>query len=153
MSHVTTQECDIQDLDALAKAASLFGCELVKQPTYKWWGKWVNDYDKTDAAYKHGIKPEDYGKCEYALRVIGDPEAYEVGIVRRPDGNPGWVPVWDFYGDKGRRLQAAIGDKGITLRQEYAMQVGMKRMAREGWRVERRINPATNRPQMRAWGK
>lgn len=57
----------------------------------------------------------------------------------------------DFWAG-GLGLAEAVGsnDCGL-LRREYALAVGMHKMARKGFRVERRINPATNKPQMRAW--
>lgn len=150
MSHVSTVEIIIQDLDALEKACKLAGAELMRgQTTHKWFGKWVNDYDASDAAYKHGIKPEDYGKCEHAIRVNGNSEAYEVGLVKNPNG-PGWVLVYDSWAG-GKGLMKVIGEDAGNLRREYALAVGMREMARKGFRTERVINPATNKARMRAW--
>lgn len=152
MSHVSAVDLEIVDLECLEKAAEILGLELVRnQSTYRWWGKWVNDYHGTDAAYKNGVDPKDYGRCVHALRVKGNPNAYEVGLINRPDGRPGYLPVWDFFGSHGRALRDKIGKDGILLKQEYSLQVGMRDMARKGFRVERRVNQATQRPQMRAW--
>jgi hypothetical protein len=150
MSHVSAIKLVIEDLDALEKAAELIGCELVRnQKTWKWYGKWVNDYHGDDAAYRHGIKTEDYGKCEHAIRVKGNSQAYEVGLVKNPDG-PGFVPLFDFFAG-GKGLQAVIGDGAGNLRREYALQVGMKEMQRKGFRTERLFNPDTGKSRMRAW--
>jgi len=151
MSHVSTIKLVVEDLDAMEEACKLIGCELVRgQKTFKWYGRWMNDYDATDAAYRQGIKPEDYGKCEHAIRVKGaNDKTYEVGLVKNPNG-PGWVPIYDFFA-RGYGLQDAVGDGAGNLRREYALQVGMREFARKGFRTERRINPVTQKAQMRAW--
>lgn len=149
MSHVSSIAIEINDLDALDAACKTLGLELIRgQKTYKWYGRWVNDYSQGDAAYKNGIDPKDYGKCEHAIRVVGKPGAYEVGVARTTDGK--LTLVWDLWAG-GRGLQEAIGDKGSKLLQEYAMQVGMKEMMTKGFRVEREFNTVTNKPRMRAW--
>lgn len=150
MSHVSKIELLVEDLDALEKACELIGCELVRgQTTYKWYGQWVNDYHGDDAAYKHGVDPSQYGKCVHAIRVKGNPQAYEVGLVPHPSGK-GFALIYDFWAG-GKGLRAAIGENAGNLRREYALQVGMKEFARKGYRTERRINPATGKVQMRAW--
>lgn len=150
MSHVTAVKLIIDNLDALEKAAELIGCELVRgQKTWKWYGKWVNDYHGEDAAYRQGISPEDYGKCEHAIRVKGNPNAYEIGLVKNPDG-PGYIPLFDFWAG-GKGLQAVVGDGAGNLRREYALEVGMQEMQRKGFRTERLFNPETNKARMRAW--
>jgi len=150
MSHVSTIKMVIEDLDALEAACKLIGCEMVRdQKTWKWYGKWVNDYHGDDAAYRHGISPEDYGKCEHAIRVVGVDGAYEVGLVKNPDG-AGYLPLYDFWAG-GHGLQKVIGDNAGNLRREYALQCGMKEMARKGFRTERVVNPVTQKARMRAW--
>lgn len=150
MSHVTTKELFIDDLEALDQACQNIGTiELVRnQTTYKWYGQWVKDYHADDAAYKNGIDPKDYGKCEHAIRVKGNGNAYEVGVVRDNKGK--LRLVWDLWAG-GRGLEAAIGKDASVLRSEYNVQVGMKEMRKKGFRVERKVNKATGRLQMRAW--
>jgi hypothetical protein len=145
MSHVSTIDVFVTELNELATAGKLLGMELVKQDHFKWFGTHVGDYPLPE-----GFTKEDMGKCEYVLRLKGNPNAYEVGIVKRRDGQPGYTLLWDFW-QGGFGLEAAIGKDGGNLRREYALAVGMRKMARKGFRVERRINPATNKPQMRAW--
>jgi len=120
MSHVVAVDFAVDSLDHLAVAAEACGCELIRnQKTWKWYGKWMNDYDSDDAAYKKiGIKPEDYGKCEHAIRVKGDKDAYEVGVVKNPTG-PGYRLVWDFFGGSGAALQEKIGKAGSELTAQY----------------------------------
>lgn len=131
MSHVATiPEADVRDLDALAEAAQRVGCELVRgQTTYRWYGHSVGDYP-----LPAGFAAEDLGTCEHALRVKGNTGAYEVGIVQRHDGRPGYVMLWDFYAG-GHGLQAAIGPDGCKLRQAYATVVAKRQAQRAGFLV------------------
>jgi hypothetical protein len=108
MSHVAKIDLVISDLDCLEKACAECGLILNRgQTNYRWYGSWQNDYSAEDAAYKHGIKPEDYGKCSHAISVPGNSSAYEVGVVKNPDGE-GWVLIWDFYSG-GHGLQQLLG--------------------------------------------
>lgn len=149
MSHVSTLDVVIDDLDALKKACELVGLEFVEgQRTFRWYGRWMNDYAADDAAYKNGIKPEDYGKCEHAIRIPGNSKAYEIGVARRADGK--LTLVWDFYCG-GFGLEEKIGKTGGLLRREYALQVGMKAMQKKGFKTSREVNTATGKPRMRAY--
>lgn len=122
MSHVVGIEFDCSDLLALKLACEGLGCELVEgQRTYKWYGKWMNDYAQADAAYKSlGVDPSTYGKCEHAIRVKGQPDAYEAGVIRNPDGK-GYSLIYDFFGECGRKLQDAIGSNAAKLRAHYSL--------------------------------
>lgn len=149
MSHVSSMKLAINDLDALDKACKALGLELVRdQKTFRWFGRWMNDFDAADAAYRNGIDVKDYGKCEHAIRIPGNSNAYEVGIMRNKEGQ--LVPVWDFFCG-GYGLEEKIGKNGSKLKHEYNLQVGMKQMLKKGFKVERRVNPVTKKPQMRAW--
>lgn len=114
MSHVVSSETEIPDsqLDTLIEACKALGLEFIKgQTSYKWYGKWVNDYSADDAAYKNGIKPEDYGKCVHAIRLPGC--EYEIGVYRHPEtGN--LRLIYDFFGC-GRKLQAVVGKNSEIL--------------------------------------
>ncbi len=150
MSHVSRIQIVITDLASLGKAAAQIGMELVEgQKTYKWYGTWVNDYSAEDAAYRHGIDPKDYGKCEHALRVKGNSDAYEIGLVKNPDG-AGWVLVHDNWAG-GKGLEAVAGKDAGNLRREYALHVSAKEMARRGFRTERVFNPVTGKERLRAY--
>ena len=93
MSHVATVEIEIEDLSVLEEVCNENGWNFRKnQKTYKWYGKWVNDYHGDNAAYKHGINPKDYGKCEHAINV--KPGAYEIGVVKNDKSKH--VLIWDF---------------------------------------------------------
>ena len=97
MSHVETTGTKFMDLTCLERAAELLGLKLIRgQKTWRWYGRWMNDYDASNAAYKNGISHEDYGKCEHAIVDPDNPGGYEIGIYKHPDGE-GWLPVWDNY--------------------------------------------------------
>lgn len=150
MSHVSTVEIDVNDLESLRVACKALGLEFVEgQTTYRWYGKWVQDYSEGDAAYKNGIDPKDYGKCEHAIRLPNNPNAYEVGVARRADGK--LTLVWDLWSG-GKGLEAVIGKNGSKLRQEYSLQVGTRALLRKGFRVTRGINAKTGKPRLLARG-
>jgi hypothetical protein len=113
----------------------------------------VQDYHETDAAYKNGFNPADFGKCLHTLSIPGHPEAYEVGIVARPDGQPGFQPIFDFYGG-GNGLMALIGTQETDkngrklpikncnkLAQAYGEQVAQDKVRAKGFRVLRSTSP------------
>lgn len=118
MSHVVSSSIRIHDLECLKRALKKFPNLRFQegQKTFTWFGEWVGDYDKADAAYKNGIAPEDYGKCDHALRLDGN--IYEIGIVKRKDGD-GYSLVWDFYAD-GRNISDYIGKGAEKLLVEYS---------------------------------
>ena len=135
MSHVTTIDLDIRDLGALAAAAKRCGCELVtEQSTYRWYGTHVGDYP-----LPAGFAQEDLGKCDHAIRIPADQpsgkSAYEVGIARRRDGEPGFVPLMDFWGVDGRAIQERVGEGGNRLKQAYAAEVALKEARQQGYQV------------------
>ena len=114
MSHVTASETEIPEsqLDTLIEACKEFGLEFVKgQTTYKWYGRFMNDYNGADAALNNGIKPEDYGKCVHAIKLPGC--QYEIGVYKHPQtGN--LRLIYDFFGD-GKKIQALIGKQAEKL--------------------------------------
>lgn len=127
MSHVATVETVIMDLNALKKAAEECGLVMnFDQTTFKWYGAWVNDYHGNDAAYKHGIKPKDYGKCLHAISVPNKPGAYEIGVVARDDG--GYLLLWDFFAG-GYGLMDHVGKDCTKLLQSYSKHVVLNEIA------------------------
>ena len=138
MSHVTKVELVVKDLECLKRAAAECGLEFREgQKTHRWYGQWVNDYSGADAAYKQGIKPEDYGKCEHAIGVPNNATAYEVGVVKNPSGE-GWVLVADFWSG-GKGLEALAGRNCSKLAQAYGQQVVQKTMKAQGWMVRKTV--------------
>jgi len=135
MSHVTKIGQIITDLDSLKRACEDCGCELIiGQKTFRWYGQWVNDYDVANSAYHHGIKPEDYGKCEHAIRVKGaNSRTYEVGVCKNPQG-AGFVLVYDNYCG-GNGLEAKIGREAVNVVQGYSSHAAHKHLTIAGFRV------------------
>jgi hypothetical protein len=126
MSHVATVNLEIRDLDALAQAGKRLGMEFHRgQTTYKWWGHSVGDYPIPE-----GFTAEDLGKCEHALK--SPDAAYEIGVVRRRDGKPGWQLIWDFI--DGRLVQV-VGKDCCKLKQAYGAAVARKHAMANGFVV------------------
>jgi hypothetical protein len=131
-------EVVFKDLESLKKAVADCGLEFRQgQTTYRWYGKWMNDYGGADAAYKLGIKPEDYGKCEHAIGVPKSTTAYEVGVVKNPSG-PGYVLVADFW-QGGMGLEALAGQNCMKIAQAYGVQVNKKTLTGMGFQVTKKV--------------
>jgi hypothetical protein len=60
--------------------------------------------------------PEDYGKCEHAIRVLGT--TYEIGLMKRADGM--LVPIYDFYGP-GQEIARRLGKGCEKFKQYYGV--------------------------------
>jgi hypothetical protein len=132
MSHVTAVDLHIKDLDALKSAAAHLGMELAEKTHFKWFGTHVGDYPLPE-----GFTKADMGKCDFVLRIPDKQDAYEVGVVKRRDGQPGYTLIWDFW-QGGYGLQKVIGKNGDHLKQAYAVEVGKRKMRdyqREGFRI------------------
>lgn len=134
MSHIATVDLEIKDLSALAEAARRLGLEFVQnQRTYRWFGTHVGDYPLPP-----GFKKEELGHCLHALRIPldqpGADVAYEIGVVARRDGKPGYAILWDFYGC-GFGLQDKVGKDCNALKQSYAVVVAERAAAKQGFRV------------------
>lgn len=134
MSHVVTVETIVTDLECLEKACADVGLVLRRgKKTFKWYGRWVRDYHASDAAYKAGIDPKTYGKCEHAIEVPDNANAYGVGLVP-VDGGKGWRLVWDFYAGGLGLCEKLSNDKNGQdagkLLHAYATRVVQKTVAR-----------------------
>lgn len=135
MSHVIVVDLQITCLATLAAAAKACGLEFVEgQKTFRWFGTHVGDYP-----LPKGFGREDMGRCEHALRVVGSDVAYEVGVVTRRDGKPGYALLFDFYAG-GHGLMERLGEKANRLSNHYIAQVAKQEMEREGFHVELREN-------------
>lgn len=141
MSHVATVDIEVRDLDSLAAACSRVGLELVRnQNTYKWYGESVGD-----TPIPAGFTAEDLGNCEHAIRVPGQAalekhrQAYEIGVVRRRDGRPGFTLMYDAFGTHGRALEALAGAGCAKLKQAYAAIVSAKTARLRGHQVTERL--------------
>jgi hypothetical protein len=136
MSHVTLIDLHIKDLDALKTAAKMLGLEFVEnQKTFKWYGRSVGDYPMPT-----GFTAADMGRCDHAIRIPGNAGAYEVGVVRRRDGKPGYALMWDFW-NGGYGLRDKIGNNGDKLRQGYSEAVATNKLRAMRFRVQRTVTP------------
>lgn len=125
MSHVSKIDIKPTDLAALKLAAKRLGGELVEQKTYKWYGTSVGDYPLPE-----GFTAKDLGKCDFAIKF---PDAkYEVGVVKRKDGKPGYELLWDFWSG-GFGLEKAIGKDGNKLKQSYGVEAAKRAAMLKGW--------------------
>lgn len=130
MSHVVEMSVHISDLDALSAACKALGTELVRnQKTHRWYGRFVGD-----SPMPQGFTVDDLGHCDHAIRVSGNANAYEIGVVKRRDGKPGYTLLVDLW-QGGYGLEAKIGKDGNKLKQQYAVQVGKRWAAKNGMRV------------------
>jgi hypothetical protein len=130
MSHVACVDIVIKDLEALKIACERLGWQLVKgAKTYEWYGRWVNDYDKADAAYKHGVKTEDYGKCDHKIKIPG--VKYEIGLMEQPDKS--YKAIFDFY---SHELKEAVGGQSCPkLKQLYGVEKTKLECIKKGFKV------------------
>lgn len=151
MSHVCEIELLVDDLESLAEACNENGLKLnLGQTKYNWWGHHVGDWP-----LPVGFKKADLGKCEHAISVVGNPDAYEIGLARYPvgtkkkvklaDGSEQEIDVggkfamlFDFY-QGGKGLMAKCGDNAEKLLQSYAVQVATKQARRQGFRVQKKV--------------
>jgi hypothetical protein len=138
MSHVVTIQLEVKDLKALAAAAEFFGAELVlDQPTFRWYGMWVNDYSADNAAYRNGIKTDDYGKCDHIIRHPNC--SYDIGLVKQPNG--AYIVVADEWSAGG--LANVFGQGMQRLKQRYGVAVAAKTMRNQGYSVKEAIDQTT----------
>jgi len=128
MSHLAHIDLELKDLQALKDMCKEHGFTFMEgQKSYKWFGKWMNDYDAADSAYKHGFKTEDYGKCSHAIKVPG--ASYEIGIVEIRKGV--YKPIWDFFSSGG--LKPTHIQK---LKQGYVDHVITRNCKKNGYRIK-----------------
>ncbi len=121
MSHIVTIELEIKDLDALEAACPLLGLEFMRG-------------QQDIRAFMEGEYRGEHGQCLHAIRIRGNADAYEIGVVKNENGS--YRLVFDnFCG--GRGLMAAVGDDCNKLSQEYAAQVSIKQCRRQGLHVKR----------------
>ena len=139
MSHIASVELEIKDLDALAAAAEQVGLAFRRdQATYHCWATgrsreavetFARGRNQTlDDFLPPGYTFEDLGRCAHAIHLPGTP--YELGVVARRDGRPGYA----LHGDLGM-MRAQVDQYVSKLRQAYAEQVAVKQARREGFRV------------------
>lgn len=133
MSHVVDVKTNILDIDCFIAAAESLGLEKRDKQTFRWFGRHVGDFPLPE-----GFSVDDMGKCEFALGIKGNNTAYEVGVVRRRNGD-GWTLLYDQWaGGKGMTKQ--IGGGCEKLLQAYAVEK-VRRVAGRTHRVTRQNMP------------
>jgi|TARA_R110000824_G_scaffold132891_2_gene295483 hypothetical protein len=140
MSHVTTGEMCITNLDYAEIAAKRLGGKLIRdQKTFEWYGEWLNDWSGARAAVSRGIDPATFGQCDHAIvmsdAVKGD---YEIGLVKRADGK-GFDAVYDLWG-RGEKLEKEFGVGLCDLKTEIGVVTSMKTYGRMGYQVKETKN-------------
>jgi len=129
MSHVVVIQLEVKDLEALKTAAERLGATLViDQKTFRWYGRWMNDYSADNAAYRQGISAKDYGKCDHA---ITHPDcSYDIGLVKTEGGFRVVADEWQTGG-----LVAVFGSGMEKLKQQYGVCMAARTMRKQGWSV------------------
>lgn len=152
MSHVSAIETVINDLDALEEAAQTLGLELIRgQKTFRWYGQWVKDYHGDDAAYKHGVDPSTYGKCDHVLRIPGsDENTYEIGLVQQPDST--FKIVLDHWGPGQKLVEKIGGLEGKLLNHAYVQAKTVKELTKKGFKLIKQENLASGKTKLTLQG-
>jgi hypothetical protein len=129
MSHITSIKVVINDLNALATAAEECGCELVvDQTTFRWYGSGVD----------YRIKAEDRANCLHAIRVKNNSTAYEIGVMKNPNGQ-GFTLAYDsFCGGYG--LEEIVGNDAVKIKQLYSFHAVKNSMKGKGFYVRKTWN-------------
>jgi len=124
-------------IPALRLTAEALGLKLEKRSNFNWFGSWMNDYHAEEAAFNFGIDPKEYGKCaEYVITDPNNPGCYEVGVVRRRDGKPGFFLMYDFWGG-GHGMTAKLGGKEYGKLKQVYTAISSKDVARlQGMKCE-----------------
>jgi hypothetical protein len=133
----------ITDLDAIKRACDACGLEFMEgQKTFTWYGRWLDDWnDPARAAAMKGFDPKTYGQCEHAIRRAGHKKGdYEMGLVPRRDGLPGWEVVVDFWGS-GRYFSSKFGGPDMPeLKNEYGAAMSERYWQSKGYITQRQRN-------------
>ena len=127
---MTTIDVIINDLDSLKKAAEKLGLEVRQKTKYNWFGRHVGDYPLPE-----GFEQSELGNCEFALGVVGNEDAYEIGVVKSKTGN-GYTLLYAFLaGVDGLMKQVSTNNKSLNLlNTEYGVEVAKKALRRKGYR-------------------
>lgn len=121
MSHITTVKVKIKNLKALKESCKALGLEFREnQKTYHWYGYSVGDYPLPE-----GFSKEDLGKCEHAIGIPGNKEAYEIGVCKSRNQDDEYTLLWDFW-HGGYGLEEVVGKDCNRLTNSYAEQVALE---------------------------
>lgn len=136
MSHMAiVEDCHITDIEALSAACQELGLQLnLGQKNWRWYGKWMNDYHGDAAGYKHGVKPEEYGKCaDHVITIPGNNRCYEIGVIKRRDGQPGYMLLYDFYSGGYGMSEKVGGPECKNLQKMYKLQAALRPLKSKGF--------------------
>ena len=90
MSHITSIDIEINNIEALDAAVREMGAVLVRnKSTYKWYGH-------STGPIPQGFTTEMLGKCEHAINLPST--NYEIGVVRNPAKPSTYTLLYDFWG-------------------------------------------------------
>lgn len=131
MSHVVGMGMRFRSLECLVRAGEECEMELIQDSNYKWFGSFVGDSPLPD-----GFTKDELGKCVYKLRVKGNANAYEVGVVRSKTHPGEWELLFDFW-QGGYGLIEKIGEGGKKLKQAYTLNIGERHARKLGLRPKR----------------
>jgi hypothetical protein len=127
LSHIAKIQVVIKSLDALKAAVQDLGLEWSERKSYHWFQRFVGD-----TVLPEGIKVEDLGKCDYCISVPNNKTAYEVGVVKMPDGT--FTLLYDYW-QGGFGLEDLIGKKAQKLVQGYSSALVKQHYKKIGWQV------------------
>jgi len=143
MSHVVSIKTEIKDLEALKEACKKCGLEFREgQKKYKWYGTHVGDYPRPE-----GFTAADDGKCDHAIGVPGNNQAYEIGVTKKKNGKEGFDITYDFW-NGGYGLEKVAGKGCENLVDAYSQTVALKQATKfaqaQGWSVSHEFDQETN---------
>lgn len=115
MSHITTLTLQVTCLDSFALACQQRGVELKRdQHTFRNFA---------------GQRT----KCDMAVVDPTNKEAYEIGLIRSPDGKSYAVQMDNWDGGKG--LNAKVGENAGLLMQSYGINAARRQAQKQGMAV------------------
>jgi hypothetical protein len=119
VSNIATIELEIKDLAAAKRAATRLGLEFREgQRTFR-------------QHTTHGAGQA----CDHAIAVLGNPQAYEIGVIAKKGGT--YELKYDYYGG-GRGLMEKVSSGSMRdidkYRQAYAVEVAIAEVRRLGYR-------------------
>jgi hypothetical protein len=123
MSHVVAIDLEVHDLAALEAAAAEVGLLMLEKPTWEWYGQYQADYNGPDAAYRHGIDPLEYGRCDRAL-VLADSPVGRAALAARAAG--------EVLSPEGCAAATAAAK---AARQAVPYEIGVRRHEAGGYRL------------------
>lgn len=126
MSIIATVELEIKSLAAAKKAAARLGMEFREgQKTFR------------QHTSHHSTR------CDHAIAVVGNPEAYEIGVIAKSGGS--YELKFDHWqGGKGLMDKVSVGkrDNVDRFKQAYAAEVAIAEVNRLGYRYRESVDAA-----------